>query len=232
MRRVVYIVGTVAFGVATLAPTAFAQSGAQILAVATEPVATALPRNTPVYLTLNETLNTKSSTTKRGNTFTLSVEQNVLFRRHIVIPRGSKAVGTIVKRSGKGGFGRSGKLDISLDYIEVGDNRIPIEGHFREEGEGNSTATVATFVFISMLGSGLITGHSAEIEAGRRFTVWTKEDVPVQMPDGRSAELAAVPGVAPATLIAQSLPGAATHSARPAVEPRFGNNHVRCETCR
>jgi len=149
--------------------------------------------------------------------------------QYIVIPRGSRAIGTIVWRTGKGAFGKSGKMEVTFDYIEVGDTRIPIQGRHREEGEGNSSATVATFVLLSMLGSGFITGHSAEIPAGHQFTAWTKEDMPVQFPDGEQLTATAPPGV----LAAQPFP----NSRRPVTQAaearptRFGNSRVRCITC-
>lgn len=235
--RAAAVAASVVISTPALIPAAIAQSGPPVVAVPVETAGTVLPRNTPVYLTLNQTLNTKSSATKRGNTFVLTVDQNVLLRRYVVIPRGSRAVGTIVKRTGKGGFGKSGKLEISLDYIEVGDTRIPIQGSHREEGEGNSTATIATFMFVSMLGSGLITGHSAEIPAGQRFTAWTKDDVPVQLADagGDPMTVPATPATA-GTLLAQALPdraAAARKAAAAATADReFGNSRVRCDTCR
>lgn len=208
-----------------------AQTTAPIRAVAIEQASTTLPRNTPVLLSLNETLNTKSSRTRAGNTFTLSVARNVLLGHYIVIPRGAKAVGTVTWRTRKGGFGKSGKMEISLDYIELGDQRIALEGRHREEGEGNSTATVGTFVFVSMLGSGLITGHSAEIPAGRELTAWTKEDVPVQLPVPAAGPLPPVPSGA---ILATPLPDAARMAGTRtrANSSAFGNRHVRCDTCR
>ena len=211
-----------------------AESVAPLQAVAVTPAHTVLPQNTPVYLSLNETLNTKSSRTKRGNTFTLSVTRDVIYRQHVVIPRGSRAMGTIVYRTRKGGFGKSGKMEISLDYVEIGDQQIAIRGSHREEGEGNSGATVATFVLLSMIGSGLITGHSAEIPAGRVFTAWTKEDVPLQLIGEVPAE--ADPAVSPTPGMIAARP---VQTPRPQYRPpintaplAFGNGRVRCDTCR
>ncbi|MBV1689704.1 hypothetical protein KRR38_18960 [Novosphingobium sp. G106] len=201
------------------------QAQAPIQATAIQ-ASTVLPQNTPVYLTLNDTLSTRSKQVKAGNTFTLSVSRNVRLGQYIVIPRGAKAIGTITWRTKKGGFGKSGKMEFSLDYIEVGDQRIPIEGKHREEGEGNSTATVATFVFVSMLGSGFITGHSAEIPAGREFTAWTKEDVPVQFP---GADPASVPA---AGVVMAGMPANAPMTTAAPLPHEFGNRHVKCETCR
>lgn len=73
--------------------------------------ATVLPRNTPVYLTLNDTLSTRSKAVKAGQTFTLSVSRNVRLGQYIVIPRGSRAIGTITSRTKKGGFGKSCKME-------------------------------------------------------------------------------------------------------------------------
>lgn len=234
---------TIAACLAALSTTAFGQVAAPIAAVAIPAADAVLPRNTPVSLSLNETLNTKSANTRKGSTFTLSVVNSVQLGGYIVIPRGAKAVGTVVWRTGKGAFGKSGKMEISLDYIDVGDQRIAIEGHHREEGEGNADATMATFVFLSMLGSGLITGHSAEIPAGREFAAWTREDVPVRLPGGAALppRPAAAGIVAPPALPASSgvlvatLPASTRRVPTPeqdAAPPHVGNSHVRCLTCR
>lgn len=222
---------TVAVLVAALSSAAVGQTPGAIPAVAAPLSATVLPRNTPVALTLNETLNSKSRQVRAGHTFTLSVARNVRLGSYIVIPRGAKAVGTVTWRTGKGGFGKSGKMEVSLDYIEIGDERIALQGTHREEGEGNSGATVATFALVSMLGSGLITGHSAEIPAGRELTAWTKEDVPVQLP-GPAAGFS--PPVPSGVILATPLPDAARMAgARSrANTSEFGNRHVRCDTCR
>lgn len=217
---------SVVMAAATALPSPPAIASAPIVAVA--PAAgPILPRNTPVVLALNETLNTKSSRTKVGNTFTLSVAHNVKLGRYIVIPRGSKATGTVLWKTKKGGFGKSGKMEIALNFVEVGDQRIALEGHQREEGEGNSSATVATFVFLSMIGSGLITGHSAEIPAGREITAWTKEDVPVILPDSVAANSPDANGI-----VATLPPELAKKASTPEISRvPFGNGRMRCVTC-
>ena len=217
--------------IALCVPGASAQNLAPITAVEAPKASTVLPRNTPVSLVLNDTLNSKSSAAKKGSTFALTVDRPVQMGNYIVIPRGSRATGTVIWRTGKGGFGKSGKMEVTFDYIDVGDTRVPIEGRHREEGQGNSTATVATFVFVSMLGSGLITGHSAEIPAGRQFTAWTKEDVPVRLPDGESARDAQP---ASGVLAAQLAPDVARRQMQAAARKPVvvGNSHVWCVTCR
>lgn len=192
---------------------------------------TFLPRNTPIVLTMNQTLNTKSKSTKVGERFAMTVSRNVKLNGFVVIPRGAKGVGRVTYRTKKGGFGKSGKMEIELEHIEVGDLVIPITAKQRVEGEGNSGATIGTFVFLSMIGAGLITGHSAEIQQGTEITAWTDDDVPVVFPnDVAKAQLA--PGV-----IGDAIAAAPTAEMRTAAQapPRRDyrvNSRVVCETCR
>ena len=190
-----------------------------------------LPRNTQVVLALNEALSTRSKRQKQGDIFTLTVAQNVIFRGYIVIPRGSKAEGHIAWQTRKGAFGKSGKMELAFDYIEVGNTRIAISGHHREEGEGNSDATVATFVFFSMLGSGLITGHSAEVPAGKQFIVWTTEESSINLPPDQALHDGQSGFVAGDGLVA--VPVVVRKPAAPPAQPKpFGNGKVKCVTCR
>lgn len=163
--------------------------------------------------------------------FTLSVARNVVMNGHVIIPRGAKGVGHVSYRTKKGGFGKSGKMEVELDYIEMGDQRIPITGNQRVEGEGNSTATIATAAFLSIIGAGLITGRSAEIPRGREMTAWTKEDVPVVFPEsalaGPQTPLALEGGIAAAPTAATRAAAQAAQRPRPVV-----NTSVRCLTCR
>lgn len=202
-----------------------AQAPPGLVALPPAPAAAVLPRNTQVLLRLDQTLTTKNKrATKKGETFTLSVARNVLLDGYVVIPRGSKAVGSIPWRTGKGAFGKSGKIELSFDYIEVGEQRIAIAGRHREEGDGNSAATIGTALFLSVIGAGLITGRSAEIPQGREFTVWTSEEVAVSFAGARA------PGTAGAGLVAAAAPAVEASGRRR--NPEFGNARVRCDTCR
>ena len=42
---------------------------------------------------------------------------------------GSRAMGEIVWRTGRGAFGKSGKMEVALRNIELDGRRIPLEGH-------------------------------------------------------------------------------------------------------
>ena len=71
-----------------------------------------LPANTEILLSMNEELTTKKN--EEGDTFYMSVVHNVVHDGFIVIPKGARATGEITWRTGKGAFGKSGKLEFSL----------------------------------------------------------------------------------------------------------------------
>lgn len=98
-------------------------------AEATEQVTTAAPviaapepakelvlnSGTPITLAVAEEVN--SSTHKEGDTFKLTVLNDVKIDQTVVIPRGTPAVGEITWRTGKGAFGKSGKLDSHCETL-------------------------------------------------------------------------------------------------------------------
>jgi len=105
-----------------------------------------LPKNTEVLLSMNETLTTKKKKTQEGDTFHMTVVHDVMLKDYVVIPKGSRATGEVTWLTGKGAFGKSGKMEIELRYVEVNGQPIKLMGTFRQEGEGNTVATIGGVV--------------------------------------------------------------------------------------
>jgi hypothetical protein len=159
---------------------------------------TVLPANTEVVLSMNEDLTTKGGNIEEGTMFNLTVVSDVKLGDLVVIPKGSRGAGEVTWKTGKGAFGKSGKMDVELRYVEVGGQRIPIEGKYRQEGEGNTVATVGT-VLLAGVFAGFVTGKSAKIPRGRELSARTKVDVPVALPvAAKPAPVEAVPAALPA----------------------------------
>lgn len=158
----------------------------------------ALPANTEVLLSMNQDVTTKGRTWNEGDTFNLSVVHDVMYEGYMVIPRGSRAVGRITWLTSKGAFGKSGKMDVSLEYIEVRGQRVPISGTYRQEGEGNTVATVGG-VIVAGVFAGFVTGRSALIPRGRELVAHTENDIPL------AVSVPAAPVAPIATLAAQPL---------------------------
>ena len=90
-------------------------------------------------------------------------------------------MGEVTWLTSKGAFGKSGKMDIALRYVEVNNRRIPLTGTYRQEGEGNTVATVGGVIAAGVFAA-FITGKSGVIPQGRELMARTKNDLPVQLP--------------------------------------------------
>lgn len=137
-----------------------------------------LPTNSEVWLSTNQEVNSKRL--KVGQKFPLSVSRDVMIGNFVVIPRGTPADGQISYRTGKGAFGKSAKMEFDLIDIDLKGRLIPLSGHYRIEGQGNTGATVGVVVAAGVFGA-LVTGHSAVVQQGAEFKAYTKEQMPVTL---------------------------------------------------
>ncbi|MGB3806984.1 MAG: hypothetical protein WA936_07280 [Erythrobacter sp.] len=140
-----------------------------------------LPAGTEILLKMTQDVTTKGRTWEEGDTFILNVVHDVTLGDYVVIPRGSKAVGRITWLTSKGMFGKSGKMDVELEYVEVGGRRIAVDGTYRQEGEGNTMATVGGVVLAGVFG-GFITGRSGTIPQGRELMSTLESDLELAIP--------------------------------------------------
>lgn len=139
-----------------------------------------LPANTEILVRLSEAVNSKLH--KEGHVFRVSVAQDVMLGNYLVIPKGTPGTGTIIYRTGKGAFGKSAKMEIDIRSIDLPNGRtIPMSGKLRQEGQGNTGATVATAVAVGVF-SAFVTGRSAIFEEGREVRAFTREALPVALP--------------------------------------------------
>lgn len=153
-----------------------------------------LPANTEVLLRMNQEVTTKGKTWSEDDTFNLTVVNDVMLGDFVVIPRGSKAIGRITWLTNKGMFGKSGKMDIELEHVEVSGRNIPLDGSYRQEGEGNTLATVGGVILAGPFAA-FITGKSGRIPQGRELAATTEGNVVLAIP--ASAVRMEPTGVAP-----------------------------------
>ena len=161
-----------------------------------------LPANSEVVLTMNETVSSKSH--RLGEKFSLTVAQDVKANGVTVIPRGTRAVAQITRRTGKGGFGKSGKMDFTFRYIDHIGLQIPIEGRHHQAGEGRGGAAVGAMVAAGLVGGMMVKGKSAKIEYGREFTARTLDAIPVTVADNGAAVISASYTPARVTMMTES----------------------------
>lgn len=135
-----------------------------------------LPSNSDIWVNLDAELNSKKA--RVGDTITFKVSRDVMVGQYVVIPRGTPAVGRVTYRTGKGAFGKSAKMEFDIDSIQLAGRTIPVTGHYRIEGQGNTGATVATAVAVGVF-SAFVTGHSAVAAQGSEWKASTKESIAI-----------------------------------------------------
>lgn len=166
----------------------------QAIPVAAEPEVY-LPAGTEIPLKLTQTITTKGDSWKEGDQFNLVVAADVRLGDYVIIPQGTKAVGRITWLTSRGAFGKSGKMDIELEYIQLGSRRINIDGTYRQEGNGATLATVGGVIAAGVF-AGFITGRSGEIPQGRELTATLEANLPIALPKGATIVPTAVQAIA------------------------------------
>ena len=141
---------------------------------------TSLPANTEVVLRLDEEVN--SDGRKVGAIFRMTVAQDVLFAGGVAIPRGTPAYGKVTWRTGKGAFGKSGKIAIAVERLDLNGRSLALAGEFREEGRGRTGATIGMAVAAGLVAAAFVNGHDAAFHAGREFRVTTREPLAIDLP--------------------------------------------------
>jgi hypothetical protein len=174
-----------------------------------------LPANTELTLTPNSEVSSKSM--KEGDVFTVSTVYDVLMNNYIIIPKGTRGQGKIAWRTGKGAFGKSAKMDIVFQWIELGGRRVTIDGKHRQEGSGNTAATVGTAIAVGPFAA-FVTGKSAVIPNGMQLKAFTAEPI-----EFRAQELKPAPQTA--SIVASGPP--VMQGSSPLVAPVSSGDHAQ-----
>lgn len=152
-----------------------------------------LPAGTEILLKMSQEVTTRGNTWDEGDTFVLNVVHDVMVGDYVVIPQGARAVGRITWLTNRGAFGKSGKMDVELEYVEVMGRRINVDGTYRQEGEGNTLATVGGVVAAGVFAA-FITGKSGTIPQGRELMATLESDLVLAI---AASEVGSTGGAAP-----------------------------------
>jgi hypothetical protein len=112
-----------------------------MIAVATPMLAQTVPANTPVYVTLDQSVSSK--TAKAGQILSGSVSQNVLVNGKTAIPKGSRANLAVASVQASGRLSTPAKLYVRLDSVVVNGKTIPARTNLwgqTEKGKGKRDA--------------------------------------------------------------------------------------------
>lgn len=124
---------------------------------------TYLPLGTPVTLRTRTQVSTK--TNRPGDRVYLEVAETLYYRGQAVVPAGAVAVAEVARADRNGHFGKKGRLDVRLLYIETPNGQIRLNGASSDEGTSGLATSIATMAFVSPLGF-LVHGTSAQLPVG------------------------------------------------------------------
>lgn len=122
-----------------------------------------IPEGTEVRLSLAEKLS--SATAVEGQRFNLVLEDDIRVGDQVVVPHGAKAVGTVVSAHKRGHMGKAGDLNVQINYLLVGEQRVRLRANSGKEGAGKVGSTVALTVLFGPLGL-LKRGKDVEMNPG------------------------------------------------------------------
>jgi len=121
---------------------------------------------TAIPLTIIDRVSTK--TNQKGDLIHLVVSEDVTLDGRTVIPKDTIAIGELTRCDAKGAFGKSGKLEARVLYLELRGRTIRLSGALSSRGESGTTETVLTAIAAGTLAFA-VTGKSATIEPGTKL---------------------------------------------------------------
>lgn len=131
-----------------------------------------LPAGTPIYVTVDSDLSTQDQAA--GDTFTITVSQDVIAEGAIVIPKGTTGSGQVTFSTDRGGFGKGGIIGIAVRDLDLDGRKIAIDGRYREEGANSNGGAAATMFMVGILAAAVKGKHSV-IPKGRELKARTGE---------------------------------------------------------
>lgn len=130
-----------------------------------------LPDGTSVKLQVKDTL--ASNKSKTGDKVEYVVEEDVVdVEKRVLIRKGAPATGVITLAKGRGGLGRSGKLEFTCENVlAVDGNTIPLRGDQAKRGKSGKASMVAVTLLLSPLGL-FMKGKNITVKQGTVITAY------------------------------------------------------------
>lgn len=133
-----------------------------------------LREGTAIRLQTRNDISSKSA--KVGDQVDLTVAEPVIFDGTTVIPVGSPAIGEVTRARDNGLLGRSGKLEIKVTKVRLGETDVPVRGQRNAKGKSGTLGAVGAGVVFLPLAI-IVQGKEAKIGAGTIFEVFADQDV-------------------------------------------------------
>jgi len=143
-----------------------------------------LAEDTPIKLRIAQTIS--SGTAKLNDKVDFEVVEEVKVGDVVVIPQGGTAIATVTEAKGKKSFGRSGKLNVNIDYVRLanGDKAAlrAVKGGSGGSRTGVMTGAVVATAIVFFPAAPLfffIKGKNIVIPKGTEITAYVAADTPL-----------------------------------------------------
>jgi len=140
---------------------------------------TKITEGTEVRLRLLDSVS--SATATQGQRFNLELDDDIRVDGVVVVPRGAKALGTVVHAKKRGFMGKGGELNVMVDYLVINDERIRLRATSGQAGDDKVGATVALTVLFGPLGL-LKRGKDIELNPGLVIPAYIDQSVELATP--------------------------------------------------
>lgn len=144
-----------------------------------------LSPDTTVRLFLVERL--KSGAAKKGDRVRFEVSDDVVDPSGaVLIRKGTPAYGTVTTSKGSGTFGKSGKLEVTIDQTTAVDGQqVRLRGSKSGRGKGSTGAAVAVSALVFLPAGFFMKGKNLSVDPGTPFMAYV--DSPVTVKTGKPA---------------------------------------------
>lgn len=135
-----------------------------------------LPEGTQLELEFVDPVSTRTAVA--GDRCKLRLRHDIKVDGITVIAGGAAAVGTVVSTQKRGVMGRGGQLNLRIDYLITGDQRVPLRGspdRHRDPEAGTRVALSAVFGPLSLLKP----GKQNDIPKGATMRAYVDRDYPI-----------------------------------------------------
>jgi hypothetical protein len=133
-----------------------------------------LREGTDVKLKFADDLSSK--TANEGDPVNLILDEDLTVDGVVVAKAGCKATGSITNAKKAGMMGKAGELNMRLEHLKVGDQKVRLRGSKGKEGEGKAGTAVALTVLFGPIGL-IKHGKNVDIKAGTPLTAYVDDDV-------------------------------------------------------
>ena len=136
-----------------------------------------LKEGTDVKLRFADELSSK--TAAEGDPVNLILDEDLRVGDLLVARSGCKATGSVTNAKKAGMMGKAGELNMRLEHLTVGDQRVRLRGSKGKEGEGKVGTAVALTVLFGPIGL-IKHGKNVEVKPGTPLTAYVDEDVQLE----------------------------------------------------